>query len=193
RPSDGAIDFTGFSTAQLRALEYSIDARAYPLNYRNLQLELQRREGEPAAPDLILRGWRRTWLGVGCKAELSIPFEAIRNVVQEDGAVRLEVQRRFLRRRFEFRLESREHATRLAALLPATRTRAFDREWRELHAFNRALNDNCPHAWATPSLVAANSVVFLAMAVDERRLYGFDLQQLANWGANYGPLTAGGQ
>lgn len=234
RPADGAIDFTGFSTAQLHDLQYSIDRQAYPLNYENLQLELQQREqdsagsaqapthwraaftahggvlgwlearsrrlalygagsAEVAGAGLILRGWRRTWLGVGCKAELSVPLEIIRNVAQEGCTLHLEVQRRWRRGRFEFRLESSEHASRLAGLLPATRTPAFDRDWRELHEFTRALDDNCPRAWITPTLVAVNSLVFLAMAITQRRLYGFDLQQLANWGANYGSLTAGGQ
>jgi membrane associated rhomboid family serine protease len=232
RPADGAIDFTGFSTAQLRDLEYSIDARAYPLNYQNLQLELRRREQasagaaqDPAcwpakltphaglrgwleakarrlalygpgsievlAASLVLRGWRRTWLGVGCKSELTVPFEKIRNVVQEGPAVRFEVQRRWRPRRFAVRLESPEHASRLAGLLPATRTPTFDREWREVHEFNRALEDNCPHAWVTPALVAINSIIFVVMAISQRRLLGFELQQLINWGANYGPLTAG--
>lgn len=234
RPADGAIDFAGFSTAQLRDLAYTIDARAYPLNYRNLQLELQRREQEtaggaeeipqwpavftphagvrgwleakarrlalygagsvaPGASELIVRGWRRTWLGVACKVELSVPFDRVCNVAQEDRLVRFEVRQRPYRRRFELRLETPEQARRLAALLPATRTAAFDREWRELHEFNRSLQRTCPQAWVTPSLVAINSVVFLAMALTQRRLHGFELQQLASWGANYGPLTAGGQ
>jgi membrane associated rhomboid family serine protease len=234
RPADGAIDFAGFSTPQLRDLQYSIDRRAYPLNYQNLQLELQRREQatagaaqapaqwpaeftahaglrgwleakarrlalygtgsvEPGAAELILRGWRRTWLGVGCKAELSIPLEKICNVAQEDRLVRFEVQQRMRRRRFEFRLETAEQACRLAALLPVARTPAFDRDWRELHEFNLSLQRTCPHAWFTPTLVAINCVAFLAMALAQRRLYGFELQRLISWGANYGPLTAGGQ
>ena len=233
RPADGAMDFAGFSTAQLRDLEYSMDRQAYPLNYRNLQLELQRREqeAEAAAPvvqwqaeftahaglrgwleakerrlalygagsvesgaaAVILRGWRRTWLGVACKTELSVPLETVRDVAQEERFVRFDMQQRFRRRRFELRLETAEQAARLAALLPATRTTASDREWRELHEFNRSLARTCAHAWVTPSLVALNTVVFLAMAITQRRLYGFDLQQLVSWGANYGPLTAGGQ
>jgi membrane associated rhomboid family serine protease len=234
RPADGALDFSGFSTAQLRDLEYAIDRQAYPLNYHNLQLELQRRgqeaaaapppppqwpveltehtglrgwleakarglalygagSVEPGAGELLLRGWRRTWLGVACRAELSVAFEKILNVAQEDRLVRFEVQQRLRRRRFEFRLESAAQASRLAALLPVTRTPAFDRDWRELHEFNVSLRRTSPHAWITPSLVALNGVVFLAMAATQRRLYGFDLQQLISWGANYGPLTAGGQ
>lgn len=234
RPADGAMDFAGFSTAQLRDLEYTIDRAAYPLNYHNLQLELQRRAQqtvaapEPLAPwsveftehaglrgwleaktgglalygagsvergagEFILRGWRRTWLGVGCKAELPVPVEKILNVAQEDRLVRFEVQQRLRRRRFELRLESAEEARRLAALLPVTRTPAFDRDWRELHEFDSSLRRTCQHAWVTPSLVAFNGVVFLAMAVTQRRLYGFDLQQLVSWGANYGPLTAATQ
>jgi len=234
RPADGALDFSGFSLAQLRDLEYTIDRQAYPLNYHNLQLELQRREQEmaaaplppaqwpaeftehaglrgwleakarglalygsgsvePGAGELLLRGWRRTWLGVGCRAELSVAREKILNVAQEDRLVRFEVQQRLRRRRFELRLESAAQASRLAALLPVTRTPAFDPDWRELHDFNVSLRRTCPHAWITPSLVALNSLVFLAMAATQRHLYGFDLQQLISWGANYGPLTAGGQ
>ena len=211
RPADGALDFSGFSTAQLRDLEYAIDRQAYPLNYHNLQLELQRRgqeaaaapppppqwpveltehtglrgwleakarglalygagSVEPGAGELLLRGWRRTWLGVACRAELSVAFEKILNVAQEDRLVRFEVQQRLRRRRFEFRLESAAQASRLAALLPVTRTPAFDRDWRELHEFNVSLRRTSPHAWITPSLVALNGVVFLAMAATQRRL-----------------------
>ena len=71
RPADGALDFSGFSSAQLRDLEYTIDRQAYPLNYHNLKLELQRREQETGTPPRAqwpaeftehagLRGWLET-------------------------------------------------------------------------------------------------------------------------------------
>lgn len=47
---DGTIDFTGYSTPQLRDLECTIDGHNRPLDLAHLRAELARRE-KPAAPD----------------------------------------------------------------------------------------------------------------------------------------------
>ncbi len=59
--------------------------------------------------------------------------------------------------------------------------------------FQRRAAAVTPRIWATPALVLANLLVYLAMAIRTGRPGGFDLPQVLAWGANYGPLTVGGQ
>ena len=47
--------------------------------------------------------------------------------------------------------------------------------------------------WITPSLVGINLLLFVVMACTGVSIMSPDVQSLSNWGANVGPLTAGGQ
>jgi membrane associated rhomboid family serine protease len=47
--------------------------------------------------------------------------------------------------------------------------------------------------WMTPLIIAANVIVFVAMAVTFRSATGFNPFQLAVWGANSGTLDLSGQ
>lgn len=231
---DGAIDFSGYSTGQLRDLQFTVDRSARPLDFQNLQTELARRTrpteehaditrswnatftrrsglrgwleaktkrlgvygtGSVAIEgnELLLRGWGRTWLGVPCRLERSVPLNSILNLVQEERTIRFVVPRWKLRKRYEFGLDSADSAARLAAALPGARTPGFEREWRELHEFNRRLPPSGTGTWVTKTLVAANCAVFIAMAIALRRVVFFSIPQLLHWGANFGPLTASGQ
>lgn len=49
-PRDGLIDFGGYSIEQLRELQFSIDAAAYPENFKNLQAALKQKEESIAKP-----------------------------------------------------------------------------------------------------------------------------------------------
>lgn len=233
-PPDGAIDFSGYSTEQLRDLQFTIDRAARPLDFQNLQSELGRRtrpteDDADTTPswsvaftrrsglrgwleakakrlavygtgsvaiegsDLLLRGWGRTWLGVPCRLERSVPLASIVNMVQEERTIRFVVLRWRLRKPYEFTLDSAGSAARLATALPAARTPGFEREWRELHEFARRLPPSGTRTWVTKTLVAANCAVFIAMAIALRRVIFFGIPQLLHWGANYGPLTVSGQ
>jgi membrane associated rhomboid family serine protease/tetratricopeptide (TPR) repeat protein len=149
---------------------------------------------EARSLELVLRGWQRTWLGVPLQSEVSIPTNAIRNCVQEGDRVRFEFKRRYgFVRRIEFQAETAPQAAMLADSLPKVYVAGFERRWYELQEFNRRLAAVGQRPWVTPAVVLANTTIFIAMAVAAKRLGNFDSQQLLNWGANYGPVTANGQ
>ncbi len=204
---DGTIDFSLYSQAQLRDLQYSIDGQAFPKNLANLLDELRRREAadteqqpnpaaigasftsrggvrgwlealfrrqpvygdgsvEPGASETIVRGWRRTWLGMPIPVELALPTACIRNVFQDGERVEFDAKRRFrLTRRFRFRVDTPEQGRALAGLLPATQTSRFERNAGALRDFDRRLRATGRAAWVTPSIVAANAALFLAMSL----------------------------
>jgi len=63
----------------------------------------------------------------------------------------------------------------------------------ELAQFRAALFDRTPRAWVTTTIIAINVALFVAMVAS-----GVSLSKPANagliaWGADYGPLTTGGQ
>ncbi|HVC00886.1 MAG TPA: rhomboid family intramembrane serine protease [Steroidobacteraceae bacterium] len=98
-----------------------------------------------------------------------------------------------LRRRIEFVANSAERAARIGDLLPRSRDPGFEQRWSEVRDFQRRLRESGARVWITPLLVIANITVFVAMAVSTKQIFGFDLPTLWAWGANYGPLTIGGQ
>jgi rhomboid protease GluP len=59
--------------------------------------------------------------------------------------------------------------------------------------FLTALTAQTPQAWATPLLMALSALVFLAMAIRGVDPWSPAAADLIKWGANYGPLTTGGQ
>jgi membrane associated rhomboid family serine protease/tetratricopeptide (TPR) repeat protein len=149
---------------------------------------------EVGRTDVVLRGWQRTWLAVPLQSEVSIPIDTIRNCIQDDACVRFEYKRRFRRiRRVEFLLETAQQSGMLAARLPKVYLAGFEKRWPEIQQFNARLRTITPRVWITPAIVAANTAVFIAMAVAAKRPGAFDATQLLNWGANYGPLTVNGQ
>jgi membrane associated rhomboid family serine protease len=234
RPSDGSIDFSTYSLAQLEELRHSIDEQLYPKNFANLLTELERQrtraDREPSQAveigrftardgtrgwfqakrrrlpvygygglqfreeNVVLQGWQRTWLGVPYRSSIVIPARQIRNVEHDQDRVRFEWQQpRRLARPVEFRPDARENVATIVAQLPDTRSAGFRKQWTEFEEFQRRLSTVNPRSWFTPMLVLANLGVYVAMAVASRRPGGFPLQQLISWGANYGPLTVGGQ
>jgi rhomboid protease GluP len=60
-------------------------------------------------------------------------------------------------------------------------------------AFRLGLQRRTPRVWATPVLVAANVIVFVAMVVAGVGLVSPSIEGLIRWGANYAPRTTSGQ
>ncbi|HSY08329.1 MAG TPA: rhomboid family intramembrane serine protease [Steroidobacteraceae bacterium] len=143
--------------------------------------------------EIVLFGWQRTWLGVPLQTQITVPVDAVRNVTQEDAWLRFEYQSRYRRRRVELRTASVAEAARLRDALPRVRTADFEAPWSEVREFNRYLNTVSGPPWITPAIVIANLAVFMAMVLAAKRFGTADLQQLLVWGANFGPLTVGGQ
>jgi len=146
------------------------------------------------ANEIVLHGWRRTWLGVGHRTELRLPLDEIRNVVLENETLYLEWKGPYrCARGIVFVAQSRESIGPLVAKLPAVQTTGFPRRWAEVRDFNARLKAVTRRAWVTPALVLANLALFVITVAMTHRLGGFDLPLMMRLGANFGPYTIGGQ
>ena len=149
---------------------------------------------EARSDTVALLGWQRTWLGVAVQSEVEIPTHQIRNVASDDTFIRFDIGRQGLPpRRIEFVANSAEDAAQLVERLPTSRTSGFDKRWNDVRDFQRRLRETGARVWVTPALVLANIAVFAAMAISTKQVLGFDLPTLWAWGANFGPLTIGGE
>ena len=149
---------------------------------------------EPRAADILLYGWRRTWLGVPIESQLTRPMSRVRNVVQDDRRVEFDIKRPYwLSEQVQFLANSPGQAKNLVEVLPPTQTAKFLERWLAIHDFNRQLDAIGGKSRVTATIVAINIAVFVAMAIVAKRLGQFTLPQLFAWGANFGPLTVNGQ
>jgi len=148
---------------------------------------------ELTATRLRLRGWQRTWLGMPIEEELDAPLGDVRNVVQEESRICLDVRRPRRRWRFELTLASPEQARQLLSRLPAGQTPGFEQRWEARRIFERGLLAATPRIWVTPTIVGANIAVYLTLAVVSGHFWAMDPPHLIAWGANSGPLTLSGQ
>ena len=143
---------------------------------------------------IVLRGWRRSWLGVPLQAEMRLDPRDIRNAVNDGQLVRFEShpdgERR---RRWQCWAYSAATAAAIVEQLPATRTAGFDEEWAQLRAFEEGCRLAAPRSWAMPLLVALNVLVFAALTFAGVGLWEADGEVLTRWGSNFGLLTMGGQ
>ena len=146
------------------------------------------------SPTISMIGWQRTWLGVPVEAHLARDITDIRNVVQDDSAICFEVRRPYRPpERIRFKPQSSGQIERLVEQLPTNTTEGFLARWTAVRAFDQNLRSLGIRAWATSAIVALNILVFVAMAVATKKVGLFNLQDLLTWGANFGPLTVGGQ
>jgi len=146
---------------------------------------------EIGGDEIVLHGWQRTWLGMPMQATIGASTDTIRNVGQDGNLVTLEYGRRH--RRVMFRMQSPETAHQIVGRLPSARMAGFDEKWADLQRFQRSLDAAGTNAWVTVAIVIANALMFVALAIREKRTSNFDLGQLLDWGANFGPLTVNGQ
>ncbi len=63
----------------------------------------------------------------------------------------------------------------------------------ELQQFRNLLFSLTPHIWVIPAIVTANFLVWVAMVVAGAGLFNPPMEMMLQWGANFGPLTLGGQ
>jgi membrane associated rhomboid family serine protease len=145
------------------------------------------------ADHLVMRGWRRTWLGVPLEGEERIELAHIRNVAIHDRWVRFETAPPEGRsRRLQFRAASDEAAAAILDRLPKTVSAGFAAEWQELRAFDQALALNAQRALATPIFIGLNLLVFAACVIAGRGFWMLDPQLLGRWG-NAGVLVMEGE
>jgi rhomboid protease GluP len=185
--AQAASIFAGRFTSQEGFLGWLQAKRRRSPVYGNGSIEL-------TADGVLLRGWQRTWLGIRQQSVVPIPASSVCNVAHDGAALRFECQRRFgWRRLVQFVAQSAEAAERLAHNLPSRQTSGFEKRWTELQDFNRLLSAAGRRIQVTPALVILNLAVFAVMALQVKTINPFAAQQLLSWGANFGPLTIGGQ
>ena len=261
---DGAINFSDYSSEQLKELRYTLNQIAFPLNYANLLAEIERRAATPVDPsgppptertphdrtaheptpgaapqpfavrftghgglrgwleaksrgislygegfaeirsqEIVLGGWQHNWLGIAHRTELSIPLQAIVDVIQGDaGPVDNRREGDWVRFRYEtalgryrvveFRTASVQQAGEVVDALPKARSDGYER-WTAVREFHARLREAGGHPWITPALVSANVLVFAVIALILRRVDLMNAPQVIAWGGNFAPLTLHGQ
>lgn len=148
---------------------------------------------ELRAPDLLVRGWHRNWLGVAERVELVIPLSDINDVVADERVVRFVWARPAGRdRQIQFDVESAADARRLVDWLPRVRSDRFER-WAALSALNDRLAAVGNQPWVTSALVVLNVVLFIAW-ISTALIFGpMEPLALQALGSNYGPAVLMGE
>jgi len=149
---------------------------------------------EAGPTEIILGGWRRSWLGVAMETQVTRERDHVRNVIQDGASLRLEITRKYRpAERVWFQPASPALIKGLIDKLPAVQSAGFQKNWSTIRDFNQRLQAVAGPAWVTPVIVALNVVVFAVMAVTTKKLGQFTPPELLAWGANFGPLTVNGQ
>ena len=154
---------------------------------------------EVRSEEIVLGGWQRNWLGIGQRTEVSIPFQAIIHVIQGDGGrregdwVRFRYETALGRYRIvEFQTGSVQQASAVVDALPKARSDGYER-WTAVREFHARLREAGADPWITPTLVGANILVFVAIALFLKRVDLMNAPQIMVWGSNFAPLTLHGQ
>lgn len=77
--------------------------------------------------------------------------------------------------------------------LPAEQTQEFAKSQASIADFHQRLDRFSPRAFVTPTLVALNVAVFLAMCIGGMNIITPDGETALRWGSNFGPMTISGQ
>ena len=147
-----------------------------------------------AGGEVVFRGWERTWLGVAVESELRVHCSDIRSVIRLGQRLTIQCAREGLRsRKFEVQTESSDRSKTIASAIEALCPPEMTKKWDELSAFSRRLNALTTYTPVTRVLVALNVLVFVAEIATKGWNATLDPQFLLALGANFGPLTVGGQ
>jgi rhomboid protease GluP len=143
---------------------------------------------------LSVHGWQRTWLGAAVEAVVQVTYSTIRRVSVDRSLVQFQATRgRSWSWTFELGAHSPEIADELATRLTSRAQAAPDPQWEAIRSFHRGLEALTPHTRITLLIVLVNALVFGIMSVAARTAMGIDPATAIRWGANYGPLTTGGE
>lgn len=146
---------------------------------------------EFTAESVILRAKRQRPFLPGASAEITIPREAIRNVIArgeqviftEEGAAQP----------WTLFAGSDAAAQDLLARLPIGRSPEFEAAQATVADFERRLGEIAPKVRVTPVLIALNVLVFVAMAIAGAGVLAPKPAVHIAWGSNFGPATMTGE
>lgn len=148
----------------------------------------------PRLDEVLVEGLQRTWLGMSQQAEIAIAAPRIRNAYYDQEWVSFDVKRRFWwSRRYVVRATDADTASILVALLPAARSKWFEKQAADIRNFYRLLRMPGRRPWLTPLIVLACVVIYFAQAAISGYWLGLDGLTLVNWGANVGGRTVHGE
>ncbi len=88
---------------------------------------------------------------------------------------------------------SRQDASAMVALLPTQTSPEFVEQQRQYEVFTTAIHAVTPTAFVTPTIIALNVLVFVAMGIAGLGWFDPDPERMLSWGADYWPLTTSGQ
>jgi len=146
----------------------------------------------PAADEVLIEGWQRTWLGIGQLSEVAIASGRIRNVYREGACVSFDVLRRFWwPRHYTVIMDSSGAAAGLTPRLPSARSKWFEKQSASIQQFYSLQRTPGHRPWVTPCIVALSLTIYLVMAAKGTWL-ALDGDALLAWEANASALTVHG-
>lgn len=228
-PHDGALEYSGYSDAQLRDLLLHMDRTRFPRNFANLEAEIARRGNAGTGRrfpvrftpvdgiagwlqalvswqpfygaggitcrdnEIIVEGWKRTWLGAAELSEFAIATHRLRNVYSDMEWLSFDVVRRFWwPRHYVVRCGDAHTATTLAGLLPSTRSKWFEKQATDIRDFYRLQRTAQHRPLVTTLLVVTAITIYLIQAAASGYWLRLQDSTLFEWGANAGSFTVHG-
>jgi rhomboid protease GluP len=142
---------------------------------------------------VVIEGWKRTWLGAAEQSEVVIAARRLRNVYGDIEWLSFDVQRRFwFPRHYVVRCADAQAAAILAASLPHTRSKWFEKQATNVRDFYRLQRTPDRRALVTTLLVVTSIVIYLAQAATSGYWLNLPTGTLFDWGANIGSFTVHG-
>lgn len=147
----------------------------------------------PRHNEIIIDGWKRTWLGAAEISEAAIAADRLRNVYSDTEWLSFDVIRRFWwPRHYLVRCGDAHTAAALAGLLPSRRSKWFEKQATYIRDFYRLQRTPQRRPLVTTLLVFASIAIYLAQAVITGYWMPLPTGTLLDWGANAGSYTVHG-